>query len=117
MTIEEIEAVKASIVYDDGQNVRIRGMKACPFCGCDVASGSLAPFVQVGPSWGDGSVEARVVCGCCHVSTSHEVATTVTRVDTGEDVTRYAAIIKAVERWNQRAPLRAHTRGGSKEEQ
>lgn len=98
--IEEIEAVRESVTYDDGQNMRVRGMEPCPFCG--PLDGPLAPFVQYGPEWGDGSMDARVVCGCCHVATSRESAPRITVVDTGENVTKYAAVAFAVQKWNKR---------------
>ena len=100
LTIDEIEAVRRSITYDDGQNVRVEGMAPCPWCG--PREGHQAPFVQVGPEWAGGTIDSRVVCGCCHVATSHESCQRLTRTDTGEDVTRLAAIAMSVKKWNRR---------------
>lgn len=100
LTIVEIEAVRDAITYDDGQNVRVEGMAPCPWCGPQ--EGHLMPFVQVGPEWAGGMIDSRVVCGCCHVATSHESCQRLTRTDTGEDVTRLAAIAMSVKKWNDR---------------
>ena len=101
ITPKEIDLIKESVTYDDGQHLRVDGMRPCPFCGPQ--EGSLAPFVQYGPEWGDGSMDARVVCGCCHVATSRESAPRLTVTGTGENVTKYAAAAKAVRKWNVRA--------------
>lgn len=87
--------------YDDGQNAFVEELLPCPFCGA--SQGHRGPYVQVGPMWGYGSVDARVVCGCCHVATSHETSIEAHLMSTGEDVTRDVAIEKAVAAWNSRA--------------
>lgn len=99
-TIESIEAVKASVTYDDGQNARVDGMMPCPFCGPH--DGSLAPFVQYGPEWGDGSMDARVVCPVCHVATTRATGSPWTVAATGERVSKWLAIMGAVRLWNTR---------------
>lgn len=100
-SMERIEAVKASVTYDDGQNLRVEVMKPCPFCGPQ--EGTLAPFVQYGPEWGDGSVDARVVCGCCHVATAHVMGEGWRYAPTGESVAKWLAVMEAVRIWNTRA--------------
>lgn len=97
----DIESVRAEVTHDDGQNVFIDGMKACPWCG-EQEDESLRPYVQVGPTWAGGLVDARVVCPVCHVSTARVSAGKVTSLASGEDVTRYAAIATARARWNGR---------------
>lgn len=100
MTIEEVEALKASVTYDDGQNARVEGMEPCPFCGPQ--SGPLAPYVQYGPEWGDGSMDARVVCPVCHVATTRAYGEPWTIRATGERVAKWLAIMEAVRLWNIR---------------
>ena len=100
MTLEEIMRVKDSITYDDGQNVRVDGMESCPWCGHQEYGSQ--PYVQVGPEWGGGGIDARVVCPVCHVATSHEYSPRMWVTATGEDVTRLNAIALAVFKWNHR---------------
>lgn len=69
-------------------------LHSCPFCG-------EKPYVQTFES--EGFAEARVVCSSCHVSTSREYSGGRTTWEpTGEDLTRFVAIEKAIEAWNAR---------------
>lgn len=95
----EIEDVRASIVSDDGQNVRSTMLKPCPFCGAHEGGGPYAyPFIQVGPEWSYGAVDARVVCNACHVATVH-----VTGHDGPGHSGREEAVLLAIGLWNRRA--------------
>lgn len=100
LTLEEIMRVKDSITYDDGQNVRVDGVEPCPWCGPQEYGSQ--PYVQVGPEWGGGGIDARVVCPVCHVATSHEYSPRMLVTATGEDVTRLNAIALSVFKWNHR---------------
>lgn len=86
------------VVWDDGQNARVEGMEPCPWCG-PFHDLHRQPFIQARDS-AVGYAEARVICPCCHVSTTYVDVTRTTRTDTGEDVTRDLAIEKAVHLWN-----------------
>lgn len=101
ITSEDIEGARSAITYDDGQNVFLDGMKACPWCG-EQTDESLRPYVQVGPTWAGGLVDARAVCPVCHVSTTRVTAAKVVSLASGEDVTRLAAIASARGLWNGR---------------
>lgn len=69
-------------------------LKSCPFCGGK-------PYVQTFES--EDFAEARVVCSSCHVSTSREYSGGRTTWEpTGDDLTRFVAIEKAIEAWNAR---------------
>lgn len=110
VSLEELEAVRASIFRDDGQNVFSSLLLPCPFCGetyCHEGGDDdySGPYVQVGPAFGfeETLVDARVVCNTCHVSTSRSTASSVSVAATGEDVTRMAAIAMAIGDWNRRA--------------
>lgn len=98
--LESIEAARTSVTYDDGQNLRIDGMKPCPFCGPQ--EGALAPYVQYGPEWGDGSIDARVVCGRCHVATAQVTGEPWVVRATGKSVAKWLAVMGAVRVWNNR---------------
>lgn len=98
--LEAIEYTRASVTYDDGQNVMVEGMEPCPFCGTQ--SGPLAPYVQYGPEWADGSMDARVVCGRCHVATARVTGEPWTVRATGENLAKWMAIMGAVRLWNIR---------------
>lgn len=90
-----VRGVKGSITYDDGQNVRMSDLLPCPICGGEA-------YVQYGPEWPMGMIDARVVCSSCHVSTSRETSSGVYDARTGEGVARYLAIGKARDVWNRR---------------
>lgn len=111
VTLGEVERVRASIVCDDGQNVYSDLLEPCPFCGCEHGRRGasmktcVGPYVQVGPVMGLNSkmIDARVVCGRCHVSTARSSANETVVDETDEDVTRLVAIAKAIADWNRRA--------------
>ena len=70
-------------------------LKSCPFCGGK-------PYVQTFES--EAFAESRVVCRKCHASTSREYSGGRTTWEpTGEDLTRWVAIEKAINIWNRRA--------------
>lgn len=69
-------------------------LKSCPFCGGK-------PYVQTFES--EAFAESRVVCRKCHVSTSREYSGGRTTWEpTGEDLTRWVAIDRAIKAWNLR---------------
>lgn len=69
-------------------------LRSCPFCGGK-------PYVQTFDS--EDFAESRVVCSSCHVSTTREYSGGHTTWEpTGEDLTRFVAIEKAVKAWNAR---------------
>lgn len=74
--------------------VTVAELRECPFCG------ARRPFVQTREF--AGTVDARVVCGLCHVSTRRATADGCKSAETGEDVTRDIAIEMAAARWNRR---------------
>lgn len=110
MSIDEIEARMAAretpggmhITYDDGQNVRVKGMAPCPLCG-PVEGGTRQPYVQV-RAWGVGTFNARAVCPVCFCSTAPVGPGCPTYEVGGRNVTRDLAIEAAVERWSRRMP-------------
>ena len=83
---------ESEIISDDGQNVTVSGIAECPWCGPKDAGRS--PYVQVGPKWSGGMVDARVVCPVCHVSTSRVSVERTEKFVGGEwaDVTREIAV-------------------------
>lgn len=110
VSLEELEAVRASIFRDDGQNVYSSMLEPCPFCGADAChlhgdNDYSGPYVQVGPDmmFEGRIIDARVVCNSCKVSTTRSTANSVCVDATDEDVTRLAAVAKAIEDWNRRA--------------
>ena len=110
VSLEELEAVRASIFRDDGQNVYSSMLKPCPFCGADAChlhgdDDYAGPYVQVGPDmmFEGRIIDARVVCNSCKVSTTRSSMSSVYVSATDEDVTRLSAIAKAIEDWNRRA--------------
>lgn len=110
LSLEELEAVRASIIRDDGQNVFSSMLEACPFCGADAShlhgdDDYAGPYVQVGPDmmFGGRLIDARVVCNSCKVSTTRSTANSVHVNATDEDVTRLTAIGLAIKDWNRRA--------------
>lgn len=103
--LEELEAVRASIISDDGQNVFSSMLEPCPFCGADAChlhggEDYAGPYVQVGPAT---LADARVVCNSCKVSTTRSTASCVYMDATNEDVTRLMVIGLAIMDWNRRA--------------
>ena len=110
VSLEELEAVRASIFRDDGQNVFSSMLEPCPFCGADAChlhgdDDYAGPYVQVGPDmmFEGRIIDARVVCNSCKVSTTRSSMSSVYVSATDEDVTRLAAISKTIEDWNRRA--------------
>lgn len=108
--LEELEAVRASIISDDGQNVFSSMLEPCPFCGADAChlhgdDDYTGPYVQVGPDmmFEGRIIDARVVCNSCKVSTTRSSMSSVYVNATDEDVTRLVAIAKAIADWNRRA--------------
>lgn len=91
-----IEAIRESISCDNGQTLRSSLLMECPFCGCK------GPSVQISSLFED-MIESRVVCGCCHVSTSRECQSWRVVSDDGEDVTRLVVIGRSIAKWNCRA--------------
>lgn len=109
-SLEELEAVRASIFRDDGQNVFSSMLEPCPFCGADAChlhgdSDYAGPYVQVGPDmmFEGRLIDARVVCNSCKVSTTRSSVSSIYVDATNEDVTRLAAIAKTIADWNRRA--------------
>lgn len=94
-TEARIEGVMRAITYDDGQNVRMSDLLPCPICGGEA-------YVQYGPEWCAGAMDARVVCSACHVATPHETSPGVYDTRTGESVAKYLAIARARDGWNRR---------------
>ena len=94
--METVRRIRASVTSDTGQVVESGMLKPCPFCGA-------RPYVQV-HELGETCVEARVVCGGCHVSTTREYQSW--RMWHGDDeLTRTLAIGRAISSWNRRAEL------------
>ena len=92
--MEVVERVRESITSDTGQAVESDMLLPCPFCGG-------RPWVQV-HELDETCVEARVVCGSCHVSTSRESQSWGVSF-MGEPLTRLLAIGRAISSWNRRA--------------
>lgn len=100
----DVIRLKESIIRDDGQNVFVNDLKPCPFCGHEhaVPDERQGPYVQVSVLFGD-MIDARVVCGKCHVSTTRATSSSLYDADTGENYTRIDAIFGAKQLWNTRA--------------
>ena len=87
-------AIRDSLDEPYGQTSNSTRLKTCPFCGG-------RPYVQT--FVGEDFAESRVVCSSCHVSTSRECSGGRTTWEpTGEDLTRWVAIDRAIEAWNAR---------------
>ena len=87
-------AVRDSLDEPYGQASYSTRLRSCPFCGG-------RPYVQT--FVGEEFAESRVVCSSCHVSTSREYSGGRTTWEpTGEDLTRWVAIDRAIESWNKR---------------
>lgn len=87
-------AVRDSMDEPYGQASESTMLHSCPFCGGK-------PYVQTFES--EDFAESRVVCRKCHASTSRECSGGRTTWEpTGEDLTRFVAIEKAIEAWNAR---------------
>ncbi|HJA29475.1 MAG TPA: Lar family restriction alleviation protein [Candidatus Olsenella pullicola] len=94
--MERLRAVMGSLTDDTGQTAYSSMLKPCPFCGG-------RPWVQYFDYKTGLGMEARVVCGECHVSTSRDWESgRVTYLPTGEDVTKALVIEKAIKTWNRR---------------
>ena len=108
--LKELEAVRASIFRDDGQNVFSSMLGPCPFCGADAChlhgdDDYAGPYVQVGPDmmFHGRIIDARVVCNSCKVSTTRSSTSSIYLDTTDQDVTRLVAVAMAIEDWNRRA--------------
>ena len=99
LDMEAVRRIRASVTSDTGQVVESDLLLDCPFCGG-------RPWVQV-HELGDTCVEARVVCGGCHVSTSREYQSWKVSY-MGDDLTRTLAIGRAISSWNRRAERTCH---------
>ena len=62
-SMETVRRIRASIASDTGQVVESGLLLDCPLCGGK-------PYIQT-YELDETCVEARVVCGGCHVSTAH----------------------------------------------
>lgn len=89
-----VRRIRASVTSDSGQVVESDLLLPCPFC-------SGRPWVQV-YELDETCVEARVVCGGCHVSTVREHQSWKVSF-MGDDLTRTLAIGRAISAWNRRA--------------
>ena len=87
-------AVRDSLDEPYGQASYSTRLRSCPFCGGKA-------YVQTFDS--DDFAESRIVCSSCHVSTSREYSGGRTTWEpTGEDLTRWVAIDRAIKAWNLR---------------
>ena len=86
--------VRDSLGLPYGQASYSTMLKPCPLCGGK-------PYVQTFDS--EDFVESRVICHSCHVSTTREYSGGRTTWEpTGEDLTRWVAIDRAINAWNRR---------------
>lgn len=91
-----LRKVTDSLYDDTGQTCYSTLLKPCPFCGGK-------PWIQYWDYPSGCGMEARVVCGGCHVSTSRDFESgRTTYLPTGEDVTKALVIEKAINTWNRR---------------
>ena len=93
-TMAHLREVMESLTEDNGQTAYSSLLRPCPFCGG-------RPWLQY---WilASGAMEARVVCGCCHVATSRDYECRTTYLPTGEDITKALVLDKAIKAWNRR---------------
>lgn len=92
--METVRRIRESVTDYTGQVVDSDLLLDCPFCGG-------RPWVGV-HELDETCVEARVVCGSCHVSTSREFQSWKVE-HLGDDLTRTLAIGRAISAWNRRA--------------
>lgn len=88
-----VRRIRESITSDTGQVVESDMLLPCPFCGA-------VPWIGV-HELDETCVEARVVCGSCHVSTVRECQSWKVS-HAGDDLTRTLAIGRAISLWNRR---------------
>lgn len=93
-TMAHLREVLESLTEDTGQTAYSSMLMPCPFC-------DGRPWLQY---WrlASGAMEARVVCGCCHVATSRDYECRTTYLPTGEDITKALVLDKAIKTWNRR---------------
>lgn len=94
-TMAHLREVLESLTEDTGQTAYSSMLMPCPFC-------DGRPWLQY---WtlASGAMEARVVCGCCHVATSRDFESGRTiYLPTGEDITKALVLDKAIKTWNRR---------------
>lgn len=95
-TMAHLREVMESLTEDTGQTTYSSLLRPCPFCGG-------RPWLQY---WllTSGAMEARTVCGRCHVSTSRDFESgCTTYLPTGEDITKALVLDKAIKAWNRRS--------------
>lgn len=97
-TMAHLREVMESLTEDTGQTTYSSMLKPCPFCGG-------RPWIQYWDYPSDGlGMEARVVCGCCHVATSRDFESgRTTYLPTGKDITKALVLDKAIKTWNRRS--------------
>ena len=97
-TMAHLREVMESLTEDTGQTAYSSMLKPCPFC-------DGRPWLQYWNYPGDGlGMEARVVCGKCHVATSRDFESgRTTSLPTGEDITKALVLDKAIKTWNRRS--------------
>lgn len=93
-TFARLLAVRDSLDEPYAQASESTMLESCPFCGGK-------PYVQTYES--EDFAESRVVCSSCHASTTREYSGGRTTWEpTGEGLTRWVAIDRAIKAWNLR---------------
>lgn len=94
-TMAHLREVLESLTEDTGQTAYSSLLRHCPFC-------DGHPWLQYW-SLASGAMEARAVCGGCHVATSRDYEYRTTYLPTGEDITKALVLDKAIKTWNRRS--------------